>query len=101
LQAGRVRGDLAEADAGGDAGGGLRRAARLASRWASAAAARISAWRARAAAFFAGLGTSRPGSSGVAAWHQARQRRAAGVRDAEIARGLRVNLSRSKIGFSW
>src|SRR5512135_766756 len=49
-------------------GGGLRRAARLASRWAWAAAARTSARRIWAAAvFLAGLGTSRAGSSGVAA----------------------------------
>ena len=46
-------------------GAGLRRAARLASRWAWAAAARTSAWRTwAAAAFFAGLGTSRPGVVG-------------------------------------
>src|SRR5450631_964626 len=61
-------------------GGGLRRAARLVSRWAWAAAARISAWRTwAAAAFFAGLGTFRSGSSGVAAW-ESRASRANQVR---------------------
>jgi integrase/recombinase XerD len=52
----------------------------LASRWALAAAARISAWRTWAAAvFFAGLGTFRSGSSGVAAW-ESRASRAKWVR---------------------
>ena len=61
-------------------GAGLRSAARLASRWAWAAAARISAWRTWAAAvFFAGFGTFRSGSSGVAAW-ESRASRAKWVR---------------------
>ena len=61
-------------------GAGLRSAARLASRWAWAAAAGTSAWRTwAAAAFLAGLGTSRPGSSGAAAW-ESRASRAKWVR---------------------